>query len=326
METIEFLSRTSRRNLKSQIGWQVAQRMRQWSEDLDDRRMQLYVQLQNEALQVDEEVAELLRLRADEAERQRHEWIHMERLKREEAEQELLKVKQQQREIENSEAHRHMQIKQILWESKQAQLQQIEDRRALKRRQACVEILWQRVWQRLDESREQQQQYEQQLRRLLEGQCQTENLARDQQQKRQLQQQVLQEQRECAEALEVAAANDVRKREMELQQHQAKRRQQLTDLQAQIQQNLRLTASQAADNQREDVASNMREDRQIYEELMQKQCDRALNRDWHQQYMTHTAAERAAHRQGELERERAYLGTGCVLGQRPKQPYGRAVR
>ncbi|XP_022225478.2 uncharacterized abhydrolase domain-containing protein DDB_G0269086 [Drosophila obscura] len=326
METIEFLNLTSRRNLKSQIGWQVAQRMRQWSEDLDNRRVQLYVQLQGDALRVDEEVAELLRARADEAERKRHEWIHMERLKREEAEQELLKVKQQQREIENSEAHRHMQTKQILLESKQAQLQQIEDRRALKRRQACVEILWQRVWQRLDESRARQEQYEQQLRRLIEGQCQAENLARDQQQKAQLCQQVLAEQHACSEALDVAAVNDARRKEMEVQQHQANRRKQFTDLQDQIQLNLKLAASQAEANHREDVGYNIREDRQIYEELMQKHCARARNRDWHQQYMTHTAAERAARRQSEQERERDYLGTGCVLGQQQKQPYGRAVR
>ncbi|XP_017146147.1 uncharacterized abhydrolase domain-containing protein DDB_G0269086 [Drosophila miranda] len=326
METIEFLNRTSRRNIKSQIGWKVAQRMREWSEDLDDRRGQLYVQLHREALQVDEEVAALLRARADEAERKRHEWIRMERLKREEAEQELLKVKQQQREIENSEAHRHMQTKQILLESKQAQLQQIEERQALRRRQACVEILWQRVWQRLDDSRAQQEQYEQQLRRLIGGQCQADNLARDQQQKTQLHQEVLAEQRACAEALDLAAENDVRKREMDLQQNEVNRRKQLTDLQDQISQNLKLAASQAEANHREDVGYNIREDRQIYEELMQKHCARGRNRDWHQSYMTHTAEERAARRRSEQERERAYLGTGCVLGQQQKQPYGRAVR
>lgn len=101
---------------------------------------------------------------------------------------------------ENSEAHRHMQTKEILLETKQAQLHQIEEKKALKRRQACVEILWQRVWQRLDESRAKQEQYEQQLRNIIEGRCQAQNLDRDREQKAQLAKEVLNEQRECATA------------------------------------------------------------------------------------------------------------------------------
>lgn len=99
MEVTEFLSRTDRRNLKSQIDFQVARKMREWYQEVNKRRFSLGMLLQTESLREDEEIAELLQARADEAERRRHEWIEMERLKREEAEKELVKVKKQQREM-----------------------------------------------------------------------------------------------------------------------------------------------------------------------------------------------------------------------------------
>ncbi|KAH8258502.1 hypothetical protein KR038_006954 [Drosophila bunnanda] len=326
MDVTEFLNRTERRNLKSQIDFQVAQKMREWYQDVDNRRMNLSLLLQTEALQADEEIAEMLQEQADEAERKRHEWIEMERLKRGQAEKELVKVKNQQREIENSEAHRHMQTKEILLETKQAQLHQIEEKKALKRRQACVEVLWQRVWQRLDESRAQQEQYELKLRNLIEGRCQAQNLDRDRELKAQMAQEVLTYQRECSHNLELANEMDVLKKQQELKKTKDKRRQQLTDLQDQIKLNLRINANRAEANLREDRVYNILEDRQIYEELMQKHCARAQNRDWHQGYMTHTAEERAARQEQDRRRERDYLGTGCVLSQQQKQPYGRAVR
>ncbi|KAH8401863.1 hypothetical protein KR009_008269 [Drosophila setifemur] len=346
MALMEFLSRTDRRNLKSQIGFQVARKMREWYEEVDNRRLNLSLMLQREALQEDEEIAELLQMRADEAERRRHEWIEMERLKREDAEKELVKVKKQQREMyvgdllsyspiltykispfrENSEAHRHMQTREILLETKQAQLHQIEEKKALKRRQACMEVLWQRVWQRLDASRAQQEQYELQLRNLLEGRCQAQNLDRDQEQKAQFAKEVMTDQRECAQALELAAEMDVLKKKQEFLRAKDKRHKQLTDLQDQIKQNLKLNARQTEANIREDMVYNIHEDRQIYEELMMKHCARAQNRDWHQRYMTHTAEERAARADEMRRQERNYLGTGCVLSQQLKQPYGKEVR
>ncbi|EDW89503.1 golgin subfamily A member 6-like protein 22 [Drosophila yakuba] len=326
MDVVEFLTRTDRRNLKSQIGFQVARKMRDWRADVDNRRWSLSLLLQKEALEADEQIAEMLQEQADEADRKRHEWIEMERLKREEAEMELVKVKKQQREIENSEAHRHMLTKEILLESKQAQLHQIEEKKALKRRQACVEILWQRVWQRLDESKAQQEQQELKLRNLIENRCQAHNLDTDREQKTQFAKGVLADQRECSQALELAAEMDVLRKQQDIKKLRDKRRQQLTDLQDQIKQNLTISAKQSQANIREDVGYNILEDRQIYEELVEKRCARTHNRDWHQQYMTHTAAERAARREEDRMRDRKYLGTGCVLDQQQKQPYGKEVR
>uniref|UniRef100_A0A6P4FQL7 Plectin n=1 Tax=Drosophila rhopaloa TaxID=1041015 RepID=A0A6P4FQL7_DRORH len=308
MDVVEFLSRTDRRNLKSQIGFQVARKMREWYEDVDNRRWNLSLLLQKEALQADEKIAEMLQEQADEADRRRHEWIEMERLD------------------ENSEAHRHMQTKEILLESKQAQLHQIEEKKALKRRQACVEILWQRVWQRLDESKAQQEQYELKLRNLIEGRCQAQNLEIDRKLKAQFAKEVLAEQRECSQALEIATEMDVLKKQHDLKKVKDKRRQQLTDLQDQIKQNRMTSVQQMQAKIREDTGHNILEDRQIYEELMEKRCARTHNRDWHQRYMTHTAEERAARKEEDDRRERSYLGTGCVLRQQQKQPYGRAVR
>ncbi|KAH8272934.1 hypothetical protein KR018_011538 [Drosophila ironensis] len=326
MEVMEFLSRTDRRNLKSQIDFQVARKMREWYAEVDNRRLKLSLMLQREALQEDEEIAELLLERANEAERRRIEWIQMDILKREEAEKELVKVKKQQREIENSEAHRHMQTREILLETKQAQLHQIEEKKALKRRQACIEILWQRVWQRLDECKAQQEQYELQLRNLIEGRCQAQNLDTDRRQKAQFAKEVFAEQRECAQALDFAAEMDVLKKKQQLKKDKDKRRQQLTDLQDQIKLNLKLRDTKTEADLREDLTYNILEDRQIYEELMQKHCARARNRDWHQAYMTHTAQERAIQGEMEAKRERDYLGTGCVLSQQQKQPYGKESR
>ncbi|XP_016967807.1 trichohyalin [Drosophila biarmipes] len=326
MDVVEFLTRTDRRNLKSHIGFQVAQKMREWYEDVDNRRWNLSLLLQKEALEADERIAEMLQEQADEADRKRHEWIEMERLKREEAEKELVKLKKQQREIENYEAHRHMLTKEILLESKQAQLHQIEEKKALKRRQACVEILWQRVWQRLDDSRAQQEQYELKLRNLIESRCQAQNLDRDREQKDQLAKDVMAEQRECSQALEIAAEMDVLKKQEDLKKVKFKRRQQLTDLQDQIKKNLKISAQQSQASLREDLGNNILEDRQIYEELMAKRCARTHNRDWHRRYMTHTAEERAARKEADRRLDRKYLGTGCVLSQQQKQPYGKEVR
>lgn len=196
-----------------------------------------------------------------------------------------------------------MLTKEILLESKQAQLHQIEEKKALKRRQACVEILWQRVWQRLDESKAQQEQHELKLRNLIENRCQAHNLDTDREQKAQFAKEVLADQRECSQAwvpgsleiqlvniliewimlviqsttfhsLELAAEMDVLKKQEDLKKLKDKRRQQLIDLQDQIKRNLTISARQAQANIREDVGYNILEDRQIYEELMEKRCAR----------------------------------------------------
>jgi len=67
---------------------------------------------------------------------------------------------------------------------------------------------------------------------------------------------------------------DVLKKQQDIKKVKDKRRQQLTDLQDQIKQNLMISARQSQANIREDLGSNILEDRQIYEELMEKRCAR----------------------------------------------------
>ncbi|XP_030388394.1 vicilin-like seed storage protein At2g18540 [Scaptodrosophila lebanonensis] len=326
MDPTEFLERTNNRNLKCQIGGMVEKRMREYTEDLDRRRMMLSQQLQMEALQWDEELALWLQAKAEEAEKQRHEWILLERMKREQAEVELLKLKQQQREIENSEAHRHRETKEILLETKYAQLQQIEERKALRRKEAQVQQLWHEVWQRLDATREQQAQYEQNLRHILEGNTQWENERREEEQRAQRAEETLTEQHEYAQAMELAAEVEAKRKEEALIKARNKRLQQFSDLQKQIEQNQQLAQKEAERSKSENLGYNMREDMQIYEDLQQKIYARAHNRDWHQSYLQHTAEERATERLKTLQLEKAYQGTGCVLSQKKKQPYGKEVR
>jgi len=67
---------------------------------------------------------------------------------------------------------------------------------------------------------------------------------------------------------------DVLKKQQDTKKVKDKRRQQLTDLQDQIKKNLMISAQQSQANIREDLGSNILEDRQIYEELMEKRCAR----------------------------------------------------
>ncbi|KAL7735556.1 hypothetical protein ACLKA6_009521 [Drosophila palustris] len=143
MHVTEFLARTNRRNRDSQINFKVQQRLGECLQDLENRRRKLALLLHREERRLDEEREELLKLRVDAAQNARIEWIQMALIKNEQAEQELLKQKQQQRELENSEEHRHLETKQILLDSKQAQLYQIEERRERRRRAANMDKVWQ---------------------------------------------------------------------------------------------------------------------------------------------------------------------------------------
>ncbi|XP_034479934.1 probable cyclin-dependent serine/threonine-protein kinase DDB_G0278487 [Drosophila innubila] len=143
MHVTEFLTRTNRRNVNSQINYKVQQKLEECLQDLENRRRQLAEQLQREERRLSEEIKELLKGREDAAQNERIEWIQMALIKREQEEEELIKKKQQQREIENSEEHRHMETKQILLDTKQAQLYQIEERRERRLRAAYMDKQWQ---------------------------------------------------------------------------------------------------------------------------------------------------------------------------------------
>ncbi|KAH8296901.1 hypothetical protein KR044_000610 [Drosophila immigrans] len=143
MHVAEFLKRTNRRNRNSQIDCKVQQKLGECLHDLQHRRRQLAIQMQCEAQMFHEEMMELLQAQKDAAKNERIEWIQMALMKNEEADQELIKKKKLQREIEASEEHRHSETKQMLLNTKQAQLYQMEECRERRRRAAYIDKQWQ---------------------------------------------------------------------------------------------------------------------------------------------------------------------------------------
>lgn len=99
MHVAEFLNRTNRRNRNTQIEGKVQRRLGEYAKDLEERRRQLAEQLHSEERQLDEELAELLQARLEAAQNQRIEWIQLQLMRSEQEEQQLLQLKQQQREM-----------------------------------------------------------------------------------------------------------------------------------------------------------------------------------------------------------------------------------
>ncbi|KAH8396682.1 hypothetical protein KR215_002476 [Drosophila sulfurigaster] len=143
MHVVEFLRRTDRRNRNSQIDCKVQQKLGECRHDLQNRRRQLALQLQCEEQMLDVELSELLQAQEDAAKNERIEWIQMTLMKNEEADQLLIKQKKVQREIECSEEHRHMETRELLINTKQAQLYQIEESRERRRSAAYNNKQWQ---------------------------------------------------------------------------------------------------------------------------------------------------------------------------------------
>ncbi|KAH8407614.1 hypothetical protein KR222_008081 [Zaprionus bogoriensis] len=139
----EFLQRTELRNRNAQIERRVQQQMRACVQDLEQRRLQLARQLHGEEQQQQRQLEQLQQAAADSAQNKRIEWIQLAVMQNEKADQELIEQKKLQREIENSEEQRHLETKQLLLATKQAQLYQIEELRARRRRAAYLNKQWQ---------------------------------------------------------------------------------------------------------------------------------------------------------------------------------------
>lgn len=160
----EFLNCTTRRNRNLQIDCRVQQRIKLYAQELEERRHQLACQLHWEDQQLQLELEELQQARADAVEIKRIETIQLSIMQKEKTEQELIEQTRFQREMyvkstaflidndnsysflvlsENTEDYRHMETKQILLDTKQAQLYQIEERRERRRRASYMDKQWQ---------------------------------------------------------------------------------------------------------------------------------------------------------------------------------------
>lgn len=160
----EFLNRTARRNLNLQIDCKVQQRIKSYVQNLEERRHQLACQLHWEEQQLQLELQELQQARADAAENKRIETIQLSIIQKEKSEKELIEQTRFQREMyvksialltdednsysffvisKNTEDYRHRETKEILLDTKQAQIYQIAERRERRRREAYVDKQWQ---------------------------------------------------------------------------------------------------------------------------------------------------------------------------------------
>ncbi|XP_058983314.1 trichohyalin-like [Musca domestica] len=177
MEVIEFLQKTDYKNVQNFIGFKVKQKLQDYKLDLQERQGRLRNILNFESLQQNEELLLLAKERVESAKQQRLDWINTKCIERQQAEEELLKLKNRQRDLENCEEYRLRQSQQILVETKQAQLEQIAEKKALMSRERQIEQNWLQVMENVRQEREFQEAYEKKLRKVIEGLNQQKNVA-----------------------------------------------------------------------------------------------------------------------------------------------------
>ncbi|XP_061394551.1 reticulocyte-binding protein homolog 2a [Musca vetustissima] len=326
MEVIEFLQKTDHKNLKNFIGFKVKQKLQEYELDLQGRQNRLRNILNLETMQQNEELLLLTKQRVELAKQQRLDWINTKRIERQQAEEELLKVKKLQRELENCEEWLHRQSQQLLVETKEAQLQQIAEKRALLAREQEIERSWLKVMEKLRQEKEYQEVYEEKLRKVIEGLSQQKNLALLEAKKKL--------ERDENEALKNyytednmrALALDKEGKTQQKLEEIYKKMQQQQWLKSQIAINQQRNALQAEQTFQEDFIFRSREDEQICQELDESQRQKVRNKEWYKLYLEHCAKEKDQKKKVEMEDDQRYLNTGCVLQQKPKQPYGKISR
>ncbi|XP_013106884.2 trichohyalin isoform X1 [Stomoxys calcitrans] len=326
MEIIEFLQTTQHKNLNNFIGFKVKQKLQEYEVELEGRRQKLRNILEFENCQLNEELLMLVTQRVKTAAQQRLEWINTKRMEQHKAQEELLRVKKLQRDLENCEEWRIRQTQQLLVATKEAQLYQIEEKKQRRAREKLIEQNWLAAMEFVRQEREFQQSYEDKLRKVIEGTNQERNLCMQDAK-------VIKEQTEY-EKLKAFHHEDNR-RALTLDQ-KYKTDEKLRDVYKKLQQKQWLKF-QIADNQqrnnssdqnslRESIIFKDREDYQIYTELDGSQRHKVRNNEWHKLYLEHCAREKQQRKEADLQHEQMYLNTGCVLQQRPKNPYGKNSR
>ncbi|XP_075165251.1 uncharacterized protein LOC142237741 [Haematobia irritans] len=304
----------------------VKQKLQEYEVDLEQRRRRLRDILEFENSQLKEELLLLVQQRVETASRERLEWINTKRMEQHRAQEELLRVKKLQRDLENCEEWRHRQTQQLLVATKEAQIYQIEENKQRRLKEKLVEQSWLEAMERVRQERDFQQNYEDKLRKVIEGTNQERNLCMQESKTKK-------EQMEYEDLKKYHYEDDMRALSMD---QKYKTQEKLQDIYKKMQQKQWLK-SQISENREQETAHNQqelnesflfkdREDYQIYNELDKSQRQRVSNNEWHKLYLEHCAREKKLRKEEDLQYEQMYLNTGCVLEQKPKNPYGKNSR
>ncbi|XP_019892240.2 mRNA export factor GLE1 [Musca domestica] len=326
MEVIEFLQKTDYKNLHNFIGFKVKQKLQDYKLDLQERQVRLRNILNFESLQQNEELLFLAKERVESAKQQRLDWINTKCIERQQAEEELLKLKNRQRELENCEEYRLCQSQQILVETKQAQLEQIAEKKALMSRERQIEQNWLQVMENVRQEREFQEAYEKKLRKVIEGLNQQKNVALLEAKKKMAQNESETLKKFYAEDDMRALTLDEKSKTQQKLEEMYKKMQQHQWLKSQITNNQLRNTAQEQNNFEEDFIFRTREDQQICQELDESHRQKVRNNEWYKLYMEHCAKEKDEKKKLIAELDQRYLNTGCILQQKPKQPYGKVCR
>uniref|UniRef100_A0A1A9WJ05 Trichohyalin-plectin-homology domain-containing protein n=1 Tax=Glossina brevipalpis TaxID=37001 RepID=A0A1A9WJ05_9MUSC len=326
MDVIEFLGKTQKKNIKNSIQGRIQEKFKDYERDLFSRQIRLRDLLEFEYMCYNEEILHRINERIKESFQKRFEWLNTQRLERERAEEELLKLKRQQRELENCEKWRHHQTKQLLLETKESQLYQIEEKKMRKKREQFIENMWLEVMERLRKEREYQDFYESKLRHVIMGLNQQKNqkISQDLKETNFIESNKLKQ--ESREKNLKYSQMEEKKRSDEKLVEIMKKTQQTKELQQQILDNSQRELCLRQNELSEDFKQIFTDNQKLLNDLQEREREKIRNNEWHKCYLEHCLNEKKDKRREEAEFNEVYRGTGCVLLANKKKPYNKAVR
>ncbi|TMW44763.1 hypothetical protein DOY81_010157, partial [Sarcophaga bullata] len=251
--------------------------------------------LEFEGIQFEEEILLLLNERLQEQFQKRLDWINAWSLERAKAEEELLKLKNQQRELEENDSPKRKRI----------------------------EKKWLKVMERLNKEREYQDIYEQKLRKVIEGTTQSKNQEIDHSNKMQRHFEMEQCRKEEREDNQRLLFLDEKYRQEAKLEKILNRTRQDELLKCQIDANNLRKCMEIKESLVDGILRKNLEDEHILLELAEAKRQNTRNRVWHKAYLENCLKEKEEKVKEQQEYDRMYLNTGCVLQQQTKKPYGK---
>uniref|UniRef100_A0A1B0AHS3 Trichohyalin-plectin-homology domain-containing protein n=1 Tax=Glossina pallidipes TaxID=7398 RepID=A0A1B0AHS3_GLOPL len=305
---------------------QIQEKFKDYEKDLKRRQSRLRDLLEFDYIRYNEEVLWLINERVKESFQKRIEWLNTQRLERERAEVELLKLKQQQRELENCEKWRHYQTKELLLETKESQLYQIEEKKMRQEKEKLIEDMWLKVMERVRKEKEYQDYYERKLRHVISGLDQEKNqkISQDFKGMRLLQSNQLKQESQAEN--QKFAQLDAKKRIDEKLLEVLKKRQQTKELEQQIVENSQREYCLKRNELTEDLKQQFVDNQELLNDLQEREKAKIRNNEWHKCYLAYCLNEKRDKIREEAEFNELYRGTGCVLLANKKQPYNKTVR
>ncbi|XP_037810825.1 trichohyalin [Lucilia sericata] len=326
MEIIEFLQTTEQKNIKSYIGMKVKEKLQEYEGALKERQQMLANILDFENMQYNEELILLMNAKLNEQFRKRLDWLNTKRMEEHKAEEELLKLKNQQRELENCEEWRHLQSKQLLLDTKKGQLYQIEEKKMRMQKEKEIDRKWHEVMQRLNREKEYQEIYENKLLKVIENANHLKNQEINERIKKQQLQEYEQDKKEYQVKNQKALFMEDKYRRNEKRKEILSKTRHDQMLKSQIADNFERVRLETEMSLKEGRLLKEREDQQIFMELEQTEREKMRNNVWHKYYLKNCQKEKQQQLKEKNAFEEKYSNTGCVLQQSLKKPYGKSSR